>query len=170
MGGAEPGPNLRPRAGVVAFAAVAANRVIGSDGAIPWHLPGDLARFKKMTLDHALVMGRATYDSIGRALPGRTTVVLTRNPDLRLPDARTATDVAAAVALAAELVADLPVVVAGGGQVYRAAWPWLTRCEITEVDARPDGDVTFPELEPGQWQLGAVEVHDGWRALSYVRR
>ena len=157
------------RAQVVAIAAVARNGVIGAGPDIPWHIPGEQRRFKQLTLGHPLVMGRLTYDSIGRPLPGRTTLVVTRDPTFAVegviicPDVDTALD--RALALDSELV-----VVAGGGEVYRAAWDRTDALEITEVDQEPAGDVTFPPVDPQTWVETRREPHDGFSYVHYTRR
>jgi dihydrofolate reductase len=160
---------------LVGIAAVARNGVIGADGDIPWRIPADWRRFKQLTLGHTLVMGRKTYDSIGRPLPGRTTVVVTRDPSWRGDGVRAAASVDEALALAAE--ADPEVVwVAGGGEVYAATWDRLDRLEITEVALEPSGSVRLPPVDPDHWRETAREEHgetDGAPAyafVSYVRR
>jgi dihydrofolate reductase len=155
---------------VVAIAAVARNGVIGKGPDIPWHIPGEQARFKRMTLGHVLVLGRRTHASIGRALPGRTTIVLSRDPDWSAPGVLVAPDIGRALAQAAEIDPDGPVWVAGGGEVYRAAWSRTTALEVTEVDLEPEGDATFPAIDPGTWTETAREPHDGFAYVRYVRR
>lgn len=134
---------------VVLVAAYAEGRVIGNDGAIPWHLPEDFAHFKALTLGHTLVMGRATYDSIGRPLPGRTTIVITRDPEWAAPGVLVAHSWPAALEAAASLPGD--VMVAGGAQIYALALPDATHQVLTEVHLRADGDTFYPEFDPGEW-------------------
>jgi dihydrofolate reductase len=153
---------------VVGIAAVARNGVIGSGNDIPWRIPEDWARFKRLTTGQVLIMGRKTYDSIGRPLPGRTTFVVTRDRMWRGDGVRAVPVVAEAFALAAELGPEL-IFVAGGGEIYRAAWSRLDRLEITEVDAEPEGDVTFPQIDPRAWRETAREAHEGFRFVSYQR-
>jgi dihydrofolate reductase len=137
---------------VTLVAAVAANGVIGVDGDLPWRLPEDLAHFKQLTIGHPMIMGRATFDSIGRALPGRTTIVVTRNSDWSADGVETAASLDAALKRAQELDDDIFIV--GGGQIYAEA---LTSdvvdllC-ITRVAAAPDGDVRFPAIDWERWQ------------------
>ena len=162
-----PGP---ARAEVVAIAAVARNGVIGAGPDIPWHVPGEQQRFKRLTLGHPLVMGRLTYASIGRPLPGRTTLVVSRDPALAVPPGvEVFADVDAALDRALELDGTR-VFVAGGGQVYRAAWPRLDALEITEVDQEPEGDVFFPDVDPGEWRETARELAAGVAFVRHVRR
>ena len=142
---------LRAGQRVVLVAAVAENGVIGAAGGIPWHLPEDFAHFKAVTLGHTLVMGRATYDSIGRPLPGRTTIVVTRDPSwsAAADGVLVAHSFEEALALAADLPAD--VMVAGGAQVYALALPYATHQVLTEVHARPDGDTFYPAWDRSAW-------------------
>ena len=155
---------------VVAIAAVARNGVIGDGPDIPWHLPGEQARFKRLTLGHVLVLGRRTHAAIGRPLPGRTTIVLTRDPDWHADGVLVAPDVATALARAAEIDPAGPVWIGGGGEVYRAALPRTTALEITEVDQEPPGDATFPAIDPGAWVEVRREPQDGFAYVRYQRR
>lgn len=171
-----PEPMSRPDATdaepVVAVAAVARNGVIGDGPDIPWQIPGEQARFKRLTMGGVLVMGRLTYDSIGRPLPGRRTVVLTRDPDwVPAPEHADRVDVARTPAEALAVAHRLPgpVFVIGGGQVYRELWPWLTALELTEVDLEPAGDVTFPTLGP-DWVEVSREPADGHAFVRWERR
>ena len=137
---------------VVLVAAVARNGVIGNGPDIPWKIPGEQAEFKALTMGHVLLMGRTTYESIGRPLPGRTTVVLTRDPDWSapgVPGVHVAHDVLAALELADDLPGD--VMVAGGGEVYRWALPHADAHVLTQVHLEPEGDVTYPALDPEVW-------------------
>jgi len=160
---------VREPAEIVAIAAVARNGVIGAGSDIPWHIPGEQRRFKHLTLGHPLVMGRLTYASIGRPLPGRTTLVVSRDPAFAVPGVEVLADVDAALDRALALD-DEQVFVAGGGQVYRAAWPRLDALEITEVDQEPEGDVFFPQVDPGEWRETSREPHPGLAFVRYVRR
>jgi dihydrofolate reductase len=154
---------------VTLVAAIARNGVIGADGGIPWHLPDDQRRFKELTVGHVLVMGRVTYESIGRPLPGRTTVVVTRSAGWGAGDdgVLVASSVAEALALAATV--DDEVFVVGGTRVYDEALPFADRLELTWVDAEPEGDAWFPAVDWAAWREVAREEHDGWSAVSYER-
>jgi dihydrofolate reductase len=156
-------------ADIVAIAAVARNGVIGAGPDIPWRIPGEQQRFKRLTLGHPLVMGRLTYASIGRPLPGRTTLVVSRTPGFAPPGVEVFAEVDDALDRALELDEDV-VFVAGGGQVYRAAWPRLDVLEITEVDQTPAGDVVFPTIEPAEWQEVSREPQPGLAFVRHVRR
>ncbi|HKY58540.1 MAG TPA: dihydrofolate reductase, partial [Aeromicrobium sp.] len=124
---------------VTLVAAVAANGVIGADGGLPWHLPEDFAHFKSLTMGHPMIMGRATFDSIGRALPGRTTIVVTRSPDWTAEGVEVAADLEAALARARELDDDIFIV--GGAQIYGQALAadLVDLLCITRVAASPEG-------------------------------
>ena len=165
----DPIPELVEGPQVVAIAAVADNGVIGSGNDIPWRIPADWQRFKRLTMGQVLVMGRKTYDSIGRALPGRTTIVVTRDRRWRGDGVRVAPDVTEAYQQAVALTAET-IFVAGGGEIYRALWNRLTGLEITEVHRSPVGDVTFPPIEGDDWQEGSREDHDGYSFVTYRRR
>jgi dihydrofolate reductase len=140
-------PSERPR--ITLVAAVAANGVIGASGGIPWRIPEDFAHFKRVTLGHTLVMGRATYDSIGRPLPGRTTVVLTRDATWSADGVLVASSLAEALALAADLPGE--VMVAGGATIYAAALPVADAQILTEVHLSPDGDTCYPDWDRSEW-------------------
>jgi dihydrofolate reductase len=130
-------------------AAVADNGVIGVGGGIPWRIPEDFAHFKRVTLGHTLLMGRATYDSIGRPLPGRSTIVLTRDPSWSAEGVLVASTVEAALELATGLPGD--VMVAGGAAVYAAALPLADAQILTEVHLSPAGDTYYPEWDRAEW-------------------
>ena len=153
---------------VVLVAAVADNDVIGADGGIPWHIPDDFAHFKQTTLGHTLVMGRATYDSIGRPLPGRTTVVLTRDPHWSAAGVRTAASLAEAFALAEQLPGDVMVV--GGAQVYADAMRYADEQVLTRVHLSPPGDTRYPAYDPSGWTETARESHPDRVVVRLVRR
>lgn len=138
---------------VTLVAAVADNGVIGADGDIPWRIPADFAHFKALTLGHVLVMGRATYESIGRPLPGRTTVVLTRDPAWSADGVLVAPDLATALRLAADT--DEEVFVVGGASVYAEALAVADAQVLTEVHLSPAGDTRYPAFDDQDW----VEQH-----------
>ncbi len=137
---------------VTVVAAVAANGVIGADGDLPWRLPEDLAHFKQLTMGHPMIMGRATFDSIGRALPGRTTIVVTRNPAWSADGVETVASLEAALERAGELDDDIFIV--GGGQIYEQALASdvVDLLCITRVAASPEGDVRFPAIDWERWE------------------
>ncbi|MEQ8603329.1 MAG: dihydrofolate reductase [Marivibrio sp.] len=138
--------------------AVAANRVIGADGDLPWRLPGDLKHFKAVTLGKPIVMGRKTWESLPkRPLPGRPNIVVTRQAGYRAQGAEVFTDLDAALAradaLAGESGLEEPEVsVIGGAEIFRLTLPLTDRLYLTEVHAAPEGDTWFPELDRRQWR------------------
>jgi dihydrofolate reductase len=151
---------------MIGIAAVAANGIIGTGNDIPWRIPADWRRFKSLTMGQVLIMGRKTYESIGRALPGRITFVITRNRMWRAEGVRAVTSLEDAFDQALQLDPQT-IFVAGGGEIYRAAWDRLTGLEITEVDQKPDGEVTFPEIDPDEWLETDRKSHDGYSFVSY---
>ncbi|MGY4765575.1 dihydrofolate reductase [Kribbella sp. CWNU-51] len=148
---------------IILIAAVGRNGVIGRDNDLPWRIREDLQHFKALTLGHTLVMGRKTYDSIGRPLPGRRTVVVTRQL------AWFADGVDVVHNLEEALTHDGDLYVAGGGEIYRQALPYADRLELTEVDQSPTGDVTFPSLDHAGWIETARDPHEGFTFVSYRR-
>ncbi|MHC5004993.1 MAG: dihydrofolate reductase [Planctomycetota bacterium] len=161
------------RGGVAIVVAMAENGVIGRDNALPWHLPDDLKRFRALTLDHAVIMGRNTWDSIGRPLPRRRCIVLTRQPDWHAAGALRAAGLEEALALIPD---DETAFVIGGASVYRAALPIADRLHVTIVHASVEGDVRFPDLDLSQWRLvertdrDADETHEhAFSFLTYER-
>ena len=132
--------------------AVAKNNVIGKDNDIPWYLPADLKYFKKITTGHHIVMGRKCYESIGRPLPKRTNVVVTRNPFFIASGCLITHNVAEAVQLA-EANGEEEVFIIGGGQIYEIALPHVDRIYLTEVDVEVEGDIFFPTIDPNNWNL-----------------
>jgi dihydrofolate reductase len=153
---------------VTLVAAYAADRVIGHQGRIPSHLPDDFAHFKATTMGGVLVMGRATYDSIGRPLPGRTSVVLTRDPDWSADGVFVAHSLTDALELAAEQPGDIFVV--GGTQIYEQALPLATHQVLTEVDLAPDGDAHYPDFDPAEWVETHREPREGFTWVWWERR
>ncbi len=137
------------------IAAVAENGVIGANGAMPWRLKSDLRRLKALTLGKPVVMGRKTFDSIGRPLPGRTNIVVTRDPDFRSPGVVVTGAVADAMAIATgdalrRFATEIAVI--GGAEIYAQSIGSADRLEITEVHARPDGDTYFPAIDASDWE------------------
>lgn len=156
--------------------AMGANRVIGIDGALPWRLPEDLAHFKRLTLGHPMVMGRATYESIGRPLPGRTTIVVTRDPRWSAEGVEVAHSLDEALDRARSL--DDEVFLVGGAQVYAAALErdLVDVLVVTRVAAAPDGDTYFPRIDWERWQEAGRVPHVGpepervpFDIVTYVR-
>ena len=139
----------------VAIVAMADNGVIGRDNGLPWHLPDDLKRFKALTMGHAMLMGRRTWDSIGRPLPGRQSLVLTRNANWHAPGAEAVRSVEDA--LRRSRGATLFVI--GGAAVFSLAWPVVGRLELTEVHATPAGDTRLEGFDRREWRETIREAH-----------
>ena len=152
---------------VTLVAAVADNGVIGAAGAIPWRLPEDFAHFKALTLGHVLVMGRATYESIGRPLPGRTTIVLTRDPDWHAEGVLVAGDLDEALARGAEI--DPEVFVVGGAAVYAAALPVADAQVLSEVHLSPEGDTRYPDFDRAAWAETRRDRREGFDIVWLAR-
>lgn len=149
--------------GVCLVVAYARQRVIGRDGAMPWHLPEDLKHFRSLTLDASIVMGRQTFESIGKALPRRRNIVITRNPSWHCEGAVVATSFEQALALAAPG----EVYVIGGGQIYQLALAHADRAVVTEIELEVAGDTYFPELAPTCWAEVAHIKGISSQGLSY---
>jgi dihydrofolate reductase len=150
----------------------AINGVIGRDNQLPWHIPGDLKRFKALTMGSVMVMGRKTFDSLPGLLPGRRHIVLTRDAGWQAEGAEVAHDVESALALAG----DEPVSVIGGAAIFALFEPTAQRIELTEVLAEVEGDVTMPDLRSSErWTEAAYEDHEAagdtpaWRTITLVR-
>ena len=142
--------------------AMSENRVIGRNGGLPWRLPDDLRRFKTLTLGHPIVMGRRTFESIGRPLPGRTNIVVTRSRanQLQAAGVLVANSVEQAIEAGLAIAADPgEVLVVGGNAVYRDALPFVQRIHLTLVHAQIRGDTCFPEIDPQHWRETARVSH-----------
>jgi dihydrofolate reductase len=152
---------------VTLVVARAANGVIGRDGTLPWYLPEDLKRFKALTMGTPMVMGRKTFESLPRLLPGRRHIVLTRDPEWQAEGAEVAHDPAEALR-----IADAPrLSVIGGADIFRLFEPIADRAELTEVHAAIEGDTILPPFDPAVWKEVAREpheAHDGRPAFSFV--
>jgi dihydrofolate reductase len=147
---------------IVLVAAIGENGVIGRDGALPWRLKSDLQHFKKLTVGKPVIMGRKTFFSIGKALPQRTNIVLTRDLSLAAPGAVLATSLDAALAYArndAEQRGVDEIMVIGGSDVFEATMPMAARLEITHVHSKVEGDATFPPIDPKVWREVARTEH-----------
>jgi dihydrofolate reductase len=151
---------------VTLLVAMDRERGIGVDNRLPWHLPEDLAHFKRVTTGHAIIMGRKTFDSIGRPLPNRRNIVITRDPAWRREGVEAASSLEAALALAA---GNAEVFVIGGAEIFRLALPLAQRMVVTEIDGRFDCDTFFPEIDGFHWQAGARErYHSAASGLDYA--
>ena len=143
------------RRDAVAIVAMADNGVIGRGNGLPWHLPDDLKRFKILTMGHAMLMGRKTWDSIGRPLPGRRSLVLSRNPRWHAQGAERVATVEEAAARSGEAT----LFVIGGAEVFSIAWPLVGRVELTEVHAQPAGDTRLSGFVRSEWRETFRERH-----------
>lgn len=147
--------------------AYAHDRVIGRDNAMPWHLPADLRHFRALTLGHPILMGRRTHQAIGRVLPGRRNLVLTRQPDFAVPGVETVASLDQALATCGT---EEWLYVVGGAEVYQLALPLAQRLHITEIDAELAGDTWFPPIDPAQWQETASEMRPADRDNPHALR
>jgi dihydrofolate reductase len=153
------------------IAAVADNGVIGRQGQLPWRLSDDLRRFKRLTMGHTIVMGRRTWESIGRALPGRRTIVVTRQPDYRTGDA--GVTIAASLDTALQLAAaagDDEAFIVGGAELYQESLKRANRLYLTRVRATVAGDTSFPEVAWNDWHLVESEEHDASEKNEHAYR
>ncbi len=157
-------PQFTPRPMLNLIAAVSSNGVIGAGGKLPWRLPEDLRFFKAQTMGCPVIMGRRTWESIGRALPGRLNIVVTRSAGLPAAGASVAASLDAALALCA----DAPTVfVIGGGDLYRGALPRADRMILTEIRQSFEGDVHFPKFDRGQWREARREPQRSASGLEF---
>jgi dihydrofolate reductase len=148
---------------IVLLAAVAQNGVIGRDNTLPWRLKSDMQHFRKLTIGKPVVMGRKTYQSIGKPLSGRTTIVVSRDAAFAAPGILVAPNLTAALEAArgdALRRGANAIVVAGGGDIYRQAMPLATQLSITEVDKSVDGDARFPAIDPQSWRETSRSKHE----------
>jgi len=135
---------------VTAIAAVSRNGVIGKDNDLPWRLPRDMQYFKRTTLGHHVIMGRKNFLAMGRPLPKRTNVVITRNPHFEAPGCQVVHSVADALDLASRRGEEEAFII-GGGEIYAVSMPYWDRLYLTRVEAEVEGDVFFPEWDPAGW-------------------
>lgn len=152
---------------IILIAAVSKNGVIGKENALPWHLPEDLAHFKKLTTGHAVIMGRKTFEAIGRPLPNRRNIVLTGNASYRVEGVAVFHDFKEALKACGQ---EEIVYVIGGQQIYELALPWAQTIELTRVHLKVEGDAFFPIVDLKAWQEVAREDRDGFSFITYQRR
>jgi dihydrofolate reductase len=150
---------------IILIAAMAKNRVIGRGNTIPWHIPGEQQRFKALTMGHTLIMGRKTFESIGRPLPGRKTVIISRNREYQAAGCLVARSLAAAIALcpAAETI-----FIAGGGEIYREGLNLAEAIYLTVLDREVEGDILFPEFDPEQFRRISEERVQGSEPYTFA--
>lgn len=138
--------------------AAARNNVIGKNNQLPWHLPQDLKHFKALTIGKPVIMGRKTYESIGKPLPGRTNIIITRQPYWAAEGTLTANDLSSAIALAQEagqrlITKPQEIMIIGGAEIYRVSLPLADRVYLTRIDLDMQGDAHFPELSEREWRV-----------------
>jgi dihydrofolate reductase len=165
---------------IVLVAAIGENNVIGRAGQLPWRLKSDLKHFRALTIGKPVVMGRKTYESIGKPLQGRTNIVLSRDLSLKVPGGVLATSLDAALAIARQDAAKRGVdeiMVIGGSDVFEATVAMASRLQITHVEAAPEGDALFPPIDPEVWREVTREEHAAgpgddanFRVVTYLRR
>ena len=169
-----------PRPRIVLVAAVGSNGAIGARNGLPWRLRTDLRRYRAITLGKPMVMGRRTFESIGKALPGRETIIVTRNAAFTAPGALVANALPAGLALAAERAAAMgsdEIIIAGGAEIYAQTIPLGDALRLTEVALAPEADAFFPAIDPQAWREIAREAHPAgpedearFSFVDYVRR
>lgn len=160
---------------VTMVAAVAENGVIGADANIPWHLPEDFAHFKATTIGHVLVLGRTTHEGIGKPLPGRETVVMTRDTSWSAPGVHVVHSITEALAKADELIAaglpttEAQVMIGGGAAIYDAAMPYADEQVLSEVPQSPEGDTHYPEFSRNRWREVRRTPREGFTVVWWER-
>ncbi len=159
-------PQISKKMFFSAIVAMGENRVIGDDNTLPWHLPADLQHFKKITLGHPILMGRKTYTSIGRPLPKRTNIILTRNPKLAAPGCIVITSLDK-LADHAELATTEEIFVIGGAEIYQQLLAKIQRIYMTIVHDEFGGDTYFPELDMKKWKQTSREFHEADEENEY---
>ena len=159
-------PQTAGRAGAPVYlvAAVAQNGVIGANGKLPWRLPEDLQHFKRLTLGHSVIMGRKTWESIGRPLPNRHNIVVSRRPGFQAAGASVASSLEDALALCAGVD---PVFVIGGNELYRAALPYAAGLVLTRLHRPYEGDAYFPDIDPADWTETRREEHVAANGIAF---
>ncbi|MGJ1268476.1 dihydrofolate reductase [Sphingobacterium spiritivorum] len=152
---------------ITLIVAAAENNVIGKDNQMPWHLPNDFKYFKKNTLEHSVIMGRKTFEAIGKALPDRRNIVISRNQDFHHPDVDTANSLQEAILYCRD---EREVFVIGGANIYEQTLPFAHKVLLTRVHTTIEGDAVFPVLNPEEWALESEEKHfaDDKHAFDYT--
>ena len=150
---------------IILIAAMAKNRVIGRNNIIPWHIPGEQQRFKGITMGHTLIMGRKTFESIGRALPGRKTIIISRNRNYQVEGCLVTPSLSDAIALCPK---DETIFIAGGGEIYREALPLAESIFLTTLDREVEGDILFPDFDPRQFREISAEREEGTEPYTFT--
>lgn len=152
--------------------ATSKNRAIGSNGEIPWHYSEDMKHFRRTTKGHPIIMGRKTYDSIGRPLPKRLNIIVTRNPDLKIDGCVVVNSLEEAIKFANNSSTEVPFII-GGAEIYKMALPKTTRLYLTIVNKECEGDTFFPEIDLDEWELQSSHTlvrPDEVKLYHYTRR
>lgn len=144
---------------ILLIAAVAKNGVIGKENDLVWKIPTDFKRFKALTSDNYILMGRKTFESLGKPLPNRTHLVITRNPDYQVPEGHHVFKSVEDAFIYCNKLGIEKLYVIGGGEIYKQTMPLADELVITEVDAEPEGDTYFPEIDPNIWKIVSKESH-----------
>ena len=150
---------------IILIAAMAKNRVIGRGNAIPWHIPGEQQRFKAITMGHTLIMGRKTFESIGRPLPGRKTIIISRNPEYQAAGCLVAQSLSGAIALCPK---EETIFIAGGGEIYREGLALAAAIYLTVLDREVAGEILFPEFDPRQFRKLSAERVAGSEPYTFT--
>jgi dihydrofolate reductase len=152
---------------VSAVVAISLNHAIGKNNELLWHLPADLKHFKQITTGHTIIMGRKTYDSIGKALPNRRNIIITRKTDLQIPGVEVTNSIEEALGLCAQ---EREVFIIGGAEIYKSALARTNRIYLTTVQATYDADAYFPEIDRNEWEETEIEPHapDEKNKLAYT--
>lgn len=152
---------------VSAVVAISLNHAIGKNNELLWHLPADLKHFKQITTGHTIIMGRKTYDSIGKALPNRRNIIITRKTDLQIPGVEVTNSIEEALELCAQ---EREVFIIGGAEIYKSALARTNRIYLTTVQATYDADAYFPEIDRNEWEETEIELHapDEKNKLAYT--
>lgn len=151
---------------IALIAAVAKNNVIGKNNSLPWHIPEDFAFFKKMTIGKTILMGRRTFESLGKPLPNRKHLVITRQSDYQVPEG---VEVYHTIDAALAAHQDEDIMVIGGGDIYRQVMDQADTLYITHIDAVYEGDTTFPQIDLRTWERVWEEMHEGFSFAKYTR-
>ncbi len=147
--------------------AMSENRVIGVGNRLPWHIPEDLKRFKRITSGHPVIMGRKTFDSIGKPLPGRANIVITRNKDWAVPGVLIVNSLDDAITLAEKQTGSNEIFILGGGQIFQEALPRADRIYLTIVHTEIQGDTYFPEFDAKNYKATLEEKHSGSPSFTF---
>ena len=142
-----------------AITAISQNNIIGKNNSLPWHLPADMRFFKKTTMGHPIIMGRKTYESFKKALPGRTNIVVTRQTNYSLTDATVVHSLEEAINEAQKIESEEAFIL-GGAQIFEQSLPLIERLYLTRIYEAFDGDIEFPEFDVTQWEMTGIEPHE----------